>query len=258
VIELMYPHALEAGDVDAADMPALKAATRIVSHDGIAAVVLAMDLDTMLAEARLHGGVIEVAPQVGDFVAYGQPLFLLHGAAAGIPDVRLVATVALGPERTLEQDPLFAFRITADIALKALSPAINDPTTAVLALDQVHRMLRSVGMRRLDAGVLRDEDGLERVLTRTPRWEDFVNISCSEIRACGVSSMQVARRLRAMLEDLVALLPQHRLPVLRRELDLLDRAVRSAYSFPEDAALARVPDVQGLGSVPRMRATEGR
>ena len=52
------------------------------------------------------------------------------------------SAVALGPERTLEQDPLFAFRIIADIGLKALSPAINDPTTGVLAIDQLHRLLR--------------------------------------------------------------------------------------------------------------------
>ena len=49
----------------------------------------------------------------------------------------------------MEQDPLFGFRIIVDIALKALSPAINDPTTGVLALDQIHRLLRVVGKRRL-------------------------------------------------------------------------------------------------------------
>ena len=57
-------------------------------------------------------------------------------------DHRAAVAVAFGPERTMEQDPLFAFRIIADIALKALSPAINDPTTGVLALDQLHRLLR--------------------------------------------------------------------------------------------------------------------
>ena len=54
----------------------------------------------------------------------------------------------MGQERTLEQDPAFAFRIIVDIASKGLSPAINDPTTAVLAVDQVHHLLRNVGSRR--------------------------------------------------------------------------------------------------------------
>jgi uncharacterized membrane protein len=49
----------------------------------------------------------------------------------------------------MEQDPTFAFRIVVDIALRALTTAINDPTTAVLAIDQLHRMLRAVGKRSL-------------------------------------------------------------------------------------------------------------
>ena len=63
----------------------------------------------------------------------------------------------------MEQDPLFAFRILVDIALKALSPAINDPTTAVLALDQIHRLFRGVGRRRLASELLDDERGVPPV-----------------------------------------------------------------------------------------------
>jgi uncharacterized membrane protein len=90
---------------------------------------------------------IEFAPQVGDFVARGDPLFKLYGGAASIDPSALIENVVFGSERTLDQDPTFAFRIIVDIALRALSPAINDPTTAVLAIDQLHRMLRLVGQR---------------------------------------------------------------------------------------------------------------
>ena len=76
--------------------------------------------------------------------------------------------VAFGPERTLEQDPLFSFRIMVDIALKALSPAINDPTTATLAVDQIHRLLRVVGRRRLSGEILTDGLGQPRVIYHTP------------------------------------------------------------------------------------------
>ena len=110
--------------------------------------------------------------------------------------------MAFGPERTLEQDPMFAFRIIVDIALKALSPAINDPTTAVVALDQVHRLLRLVGQRKLRGEVILDDSGQPRVIFRTPNWEHYVQIACSEIRACGANNLQVARRMRAMLENL--------------------------------------------------------
>ena len=82
---------------------------------------------------------IEFAPQVGDFVGAGEPLFLLHGGAPAIDDEVLRECVIFGSERTMEQDPLFGIRILVDIAIKALSAAINDPTTAVLAIDQLHR-----------------------------------------------------------------------------------------------------------------------
>jgi uncharacterized membrane protein len=257
VIEAVYPHRLD-GQADTTDPPALGKAARIVVHEGASEVVLAVDLRALAAEAMRHGGVIELSPQVGEFVSYRQPLFMLHGGASSVPDEKLTAAVAFGPERTLEQDPLFAFRIVVDIALKALSPAINDPTTAVLAIDQVHRLLRIVGLRRLHAGMICGHDGIERVVVRTPDWEDFVNISCKEIRACGASSMQVTRRLYAMFEDLLGLLLATRRPPLEEERSLLDRAVRDAFHFAEDRALARMPDVQGLGSAARARAPHAK
>ena len=164
-----------------------------------------------------------------------------------LDDRTVHSMVAFGPERTLEQDPMFAFRIIVDIALKALSPAINDPTTAVLAIDQVHRLLRRVGRRKLRGELILDDGGKPRVIFRTPNWEHYVQVACNEIRACGADNLQVARRMRAMLLNLRSTLPQHRRPALDTELDLLDWAVQAHYSRPEELALARIPDVQGLG-----------
>ena len=145
----------------------------------------------------------------------GEPLFVLHGGAMAIDDRVVQSSVAFGPERTLEQDPMFAFRIIVDIALKALSPAINDPTTSVLALDQVHRLLRMVGQRKLRGGVIVDESGRPRLIFRTPNWEHYVQVACNEIRACGAGNLQVARRMRAMLENLRKTLPEHRHAAVR-------------------------------------------
>ena len=220
---------------------------RVVTHAGKSQIVLAIEIEALVREARQRDGVIEFVPQVGDFVAEGEPLFNLYGGAATIDDVVLQQTVAFGPERTMEQDPTFAFRILVDIALKALSPAINDPTTAVLAMDQIHRLLRVVGRRRLHGDAVRDEDGRLRVVLRTPNWEDFVHIACNETRACGAGSMQIPRRQRAMLENLIRVLPAHRHAALLEQLALLDRTLPDLYKLPEDLALARVPDSQGLG-----------
>jgi len=160
---------------------------------------------------------------------------------------------ALGQERTLEQDATFAFRIMVDIASKALSPAINDPTTAVLALDQIHPMLRTVGNRHLDTGRVRDAAGTLRLVYRTPDWEDFVCLAVTEIRHFGGESIQVARRLRAMLENLIRTLPESRTALLRQELILLKRSAERFFSDPEDRALAEISDFQGVGGKKEQR-----
>ena len=248
VIRTVYPAGT--GDVTALAAPLrekLGPPARTIAHTGKAGIVLAVDLAPAVALARRHGGVVEFIPQVGDFVAADDPLFAMYGGAAAIGDATMRATVAFGPERTLEQDPMFSFRILVDIALKALSPAINDPTTAVLAIDQIHRLLRTLGKRALRGEVIADEAGAPRFIFRTPNWEDYVHIACNEIRACGGNSMQIVRRMRAMIENLVRSLPERRHASLLRELRLLDLTIDAEFTLPEDRVLARIADVQGLG-----------
>jgi uncharacterized membrane protein len=254
VIDAVYPMVLGEGADETSVTPARGAPARVLMHYGPSLVLMAVDVATLLYEAQRCDGVIEIVPEVGEFHAYGEPLYLLYGGAAAVQDRKLEAAVAFGAERTLEQDPMFAFRILVDIALKALSPAINDPTTAVLALDQVHRLLRVVGRRRLRGEAIRGPDGAVRVVLRTPNWEDFVHVSCREIRACGANTIQIPRRMAAMLDDLARLLPAHRRPALELERSLLDRSLPALYPLPEDLALARVPDIGGLGGAARARA----
>lgn len=147
----------------------------------------------------------------------------------------------------MEQDPTFSFRIMVDVASKGLSPAINDPTTAVLAIDQIHHLLRDVGSRRLDEGPVRDAAGRVRFVCRTPDWENFVQLAVTEIRQFGETSVQVARRLRAMLDNLISTLPDDRAAPLRHELKLLNRSTERAFPEPEDRAMADVSDPQGVG-----------
>jgi uncharacterized membrane protein len=104
-----------------------------------------------------------------------------------------------------------------------------------------------VGRRKLRGEVTLDDNGRPRVIFRTPNWEDYVQVACSEIRACGANNLQVARRMRAMLMNLRGTLPEHRHAALETELDLLDWAIQRHFSRPEELALARIPDPQGLG-----------
>ncbi len=248
VIEDVYPASIEGRHKPSPPPPPLGAADRQIAHDGKAAIVLAVHFDTLVAEAARTGGVVQLVPRVGDFVARGEPMFRLYGGSTSADDRRLRAAVATGPERTVEQDATFAFRIIVDIAIKALSKAINDPTTAVLAIDQLHRLLRAVGRRHLHDDVILDAAGELRIVFRTPNWEEFVQLSCREIRLYGAENFQVARRLRAMLEDLLRVLPEARAPALREELALLDQTLERLNMLPGDLALARIPDLQGLGA----------
>ena len=147
----------------------------------------------------------------------------------------------------MRQDPLFAFRIMVDIAARALSPAINDPTTAVLAIDQIHRLLRYAGGKNLDNAHVHDGAGKLRLVFPTPDWEDIVDLALTETRQYGASSIQVARRLRAMLDHLIERLPQARTAALRQELDLLEKSVARSFADPEDRRRANIGDFQGLG-----------
>jgi len=246
VIENVYPE-MSRTTQSAPTPVSVDANARTLNHLGRSAIVLAVNLKSLVDIAQRAGGLVELVPRVGDFVATGSPLFRLHGAAARMDDSGLRAQVAFGPERTIEQDSTFAVRVIVDIAIKALSPAINDPTTAVLAIDQLHRLLRLVGARHLHDDLLHDSEGVPRLIFRTPNWADFVALTFSEIRLYGAGNFQVARRLRAMINNLQEILPAARQPALRGELELLNRALERLYPFTEDLALARQPDLQGLG-----------
>jgi uncharacterized membrane protein len=248
VIDEVYPDPIRASSLPARSPEEMAPSERTVVHRGRSAIVIAVNLKALVAEAKRADAVIELAPRVGDFVATDDPLFRLRGPGATNTDDRLLrAQVAFGPERTIEQDSTFAFRVIVDIAIKALSPAINDPTTAVIAIDQLQRLLRRVAKRNLPNEGIIDDTGQLRVVFRTPSWPDFLHLTFSEIRQYGAGNFQVVRRLRTMIENALQSVPEPRIPALHRELDLLDRAVERLYELPEDLALARIPDSQGLG-----------
>jgi uncharacterized membrane protein len=247
VIETVYPNPITTLHIPAVPSLQLRQAKRTVEHRGTSAIVLAANLKKLVSLAQRADGIIEFVPRVGDFVAVGEPLFRLHGGAASIDDRILRSQVAFGPERTIEQDSTFAFRVIVDVAIKALSKAINDPTTAVLAIDQLHRLLRLVGRRHLHDDALYGANRTLRLIFPTPDWEDFVQLTFSEIRLYGAENFQIARRLRAMIENLSSTLPEARRPALRRQLNLLDSTLGRLNVLPEDLALAQRPDLQGLG-----------
>jgi uncharacterized membrane protein len=247
VIRTVYPDAFDNEQTPPKVMKRLVGIPRRIVPNEENGVVLAFDLKGLVSRAERSNCVIELVPQVGDFIAAGDPLFRVFEGGDDLPGDELRNSVAFGQERTLEQDPTFAFRIIVDIASKALSPAVNDPTTAVLALDQIHHLLRDVGSRYLAEGREIDRKGQLRLAYRTPNWEDFVKLAVTEIRQYGCDSIQVMRRSRAMLENLIETLPDRRRPLLSKELYLLERSAVRTFPDLDDRALAQMSDLQGLG-----------
>ena len=137
----------------------------------------------------------------------------------------VLEALGVGSERTFDQDPALALRLLADIALRALSPAINDPTTATQALDVIADLLRVLIRRDLGVVVVDGADGTPRVVVRLLTWEDYVSVALDEIMMVGSVSVQVERRLAQLLASLLAIAPaQHRAVVEERLAAMTSRA----------------------------------
>jgi uncharacterized membrane protein len=225
---------------------------------GRGGVIQAFDASGMVSLAARHDCVFVLAASVGDFVPPGGTVVEIHGGTS-VPDPRRVTgLLALGPERTIEQDPAFALRILVDIAIRALSPAVNDPTTAVQVLNHVEAFLYAVGRVGLRGRyVLADDRGRPRLVLPGRSWEDYLELAVTEIRDYGASSVQVCRRLRALLEGLLTTLPETCGPALRAELGLLDRAVDREFADAPSHAVALTPDPQGIGGRHRRGGAPG-
>ena len=223
-------------------------ATQTVKYFGTPRTIAALDVGSLVALARQAGGTIVMACAVGDTLVEGEVLLRVHDAAAPLPEDALLGAVRLGRERTFEQDPKYPIRLLVDIAIKALSPAINDPTTAVQTLDQLEDLLRRLGASELDAGYAVDDNGVLRLVFPTPTWEDFLTLAFDEIRQFGSSSVQVMRRMRSALVGLVDSLPiEERAQAVRRYLEHLDHVVEASPFDVEDRRMARQEDRQGIG-----------
>jgi len=219
--------------------------------------IQAIDARGLVRWASRHHRMLAVQAAVGDFVTTGQHVIAVFGdeSVPAQASRQLQRMIALGAERTVEQDPAFAIRIMADIAVKALSAAINDPTTAVQALDHLGNVLRILGSTPLHGPLtFRDGEGAPRLLMPGRTWEDYLTLAVTEIREYGSGSIQVMRRLRALLEDLrESVRPENR-PAVDAEIAKLDPTIATGFAGSVDKDQAQVPDRQGIGGPAASRA----
>lgn len=204
-----------------ASAPALPDGSREVRWPGRPGVIQDVDVPRIVAAARGADAAVEIVIPTGEMVHHRATVAVVHGAADPSLDDAVVSAIRTGTGRTFEQDPRMAFRVLVDIALRALSPAVNDPTTAVQVLDCEESLLRILVARDLDAGVVTGPHGRTRVLLTLPDWDDYVALALDEIVEVGAQHSRIRRRIERLLEDLIALAPEARRTPLRVRLDHL-------------------------------------
>jgi len=224
--------------------------TQTLLHTGPPQALQAFDQPALLTLGAQSGGVVEIVSAIGDTLIEGTAILRVLGGGQLVETEACKSAIETGAERTFEQDPKYAIRLLVDIAIRALSPAINDPTTAVQALDQIQDLLLRLGNRRLEIGAFRDRKGALRLVIPHPTWEDFLRLAFDEIRFCGATSIQVMRRMKALVSDLIDALPEERHEALKRHQKRLDSTIARSFADPEEQLEAAVEDRQGLG-VPR-------
>lgn len=214
--------------------------TQTVFHRGRPRAIQGVNEPALFKQASTAGGIVELISVPGDFVVEGTPLLRVYGNSQSLDEKALRGSFQMGEERTFEQDPQYAIRLLVDIAIRALSPAVNDPYTAVQALDQIEDLLRRLGSRRLETGAIRDAQGKLRLAVPRPSWEDFLNLAFEEIRLYGATSVQVMRRMNLLIASLISALPRERHEPMRRYKQRLEESITITFpnKFDREQALA--------------------
>ena len=211
-------------------------------------VIVKIGHGQLVEEARRAGCVLELVPALGAFVPAGAPLFQVHGSASRLDESDLHEALVLRLERTLDEDVGYGIRLLVDIAERSLSDSpLQDPTTAVQAIDRLHDILRQLARRPFPDGRFRDESGELRLIVPIMTWEAYVRLAFEEIRLAGSASPQITRRLVEALEDLRSIALPERTVVIDEELERLKRAAKGAQQDQSDVRIAARGDREGIG-----------
>jgi len=205
ILDDLYPPPGPDGPHPAPRLPPLR---RTVIWPGRQAVLQQLDLRRLAGASGT--AVIVLRARIGDTLQEGGPAADLHGG--DVTDAAVLGAMVTGQERTFDQDPLFAFRLLADIGLRALSPAVNDPATAVQVLDTIESLLQPLASRDLDVAEIADDDGTLRLVLALPSWDDYLQTALDDLIESGSRSPMVLLRAQAMLSSLLDAAPPRRKP----------------------------------------------
>jgi uncharacterized membrane protein len=205
IFDDLYP---PPGPDDPHPAPRLPPLRRTVIWPRRQAVLQQLDLRRLAGASGT--AVIVFRARIGDTLQEGAPAADLHGG--DVTDAAVLGAMVTGQERTFHQDPSFAFRLLADIGLRALSPAVNDPATAVQVLDTIESLLQPLASRDLDVAEITDDDGNLRLVLALPSWDDYLQIALDDLIESASRSAMVLLRARAVLSSLLDAAPPQRKP----------------------------------------------
>lgn len=196
------------------------------------AILQQLDLGHLLRAA--DDAVIVLRAGMGDTLQQGAPVADLHGG--DVADTAVLAGLVTGTERTFQQDPLFAFRLLADIAMRALSPAVNDPATAVQVLDTIESLLQALVSRDLDVADVADSAGTVRIVLALPSWDDYLRTALDDLIESASRSPMVLLRGQTLLTSLLNAAPPGRQPPVARRLHRTEQLAASNFPLIWDEA----------------------
>jgi len=185
--------------------------------------------------------VIRLTHRHGHFIAAGRPLATVwpRDAAPHLAEALAKAHMT-GPHRTLMQDPTFAIDQLVEIAVRALSPAVNDPFTAITCIDWLRAGLRRISSRTLGEGLYRDRSGRVRLIEPAPSYARMANRAFDKIRqsAAGMPAVVIH-----MIDAITSIIEETRTVeqrrILVRQAEMITRNAEESIAEPNDLADVR-------------------
>jgi uncharacterized membrane protein len=232
-VDRLYP-GRAADAAGAAEEPPLHDTVRLSVPSQKTGYIQALNRELLLRSAREQNTVIRMERRVGEFVFEGLPLASVTGGHAGRELVEHInRACVVGRHATMQQDIAFGIRQIVDIALKALSPGINDTTTATICLDHLGAILARLAGRELGPGHLSDAGGV-RVLLRTSSYSEYVTIAFAQIREHAGGNAAVLARLLEVLSLIAPHAPPHRRHALEVQRDAVLESVERTVPAPAE------------------------
>lgn len=239
-IERLFPDPMGSGaDTDGAtDAGGLHRARPVevcATHTGY---LVGVDSDALLAWAERQSVVVEIVPHMGDFVVKQLPMLRLHGGTGLLPAFdradtdALLACFGISRQRTVHQDAAFGLQQIVDIAMKALSPGINDPSTATICVDQLSALLASVANRQMPSSC-RATHGVVRVVAQGVNFESMLSLAFDAISEHADQHIEVHECLACAIGRIATVTTAaKRHAALARQLDIVAACAERA-GIPE-------------------------